>query len=141
MGERLSRAMIEPYFESVPMMNHPVSALIITRQARLGDSLRVLVTSLPGIGSVEVASDVSSKLVEKEDTPPALVLLALNSSYTDAETLLSLQQIKSTWPGARTAVLVKDERQYRVVETAGADVILYEGIIAAQLLNQIGELL
>jgi hypothetical protein len=90
---------------------------------------------------VKVASDHSSNLVEKENASPALVLLALDWSYADSEILLTLHQIKSTWPGARTAVLVEDEKQYQVVQTAGADVILFEGIIAAQLLKQIDELL
>jgi DNA-binding NarL/FixJ family response regulator len=123
------------------MKNHLPCVLIITRQDQLRESLRVLLTSLSRIGSVEVASDVSSNLVEKEDAPPALVLLALDSSYAYSETLLTLHQIKSTWPGARTAVLVEDERQYRVIQKAGADVILFAGIIAAQLLKQIDELL
>jgi DNA-binding NarL/FixJ family response regulator len=114
---------------------------IISRQEKLRDSLRVLLTSLPRIGSVEVAIEVSSSLVEKESASPALVLLALDSSDADSKTLLTLQQIKSTWPGARTAVLVEGERQYRLVQTAGVDIIFFEGIIAAQLLKQIDELL
>lgn len=123
------------------MTNQLPSVLIISKQEQLRGSLRVLLTSLPRIGSVEMASDVSSNLVEKEDAPPALVLLALDSSYTDAETLLTLHQIKSTWPDTRTVVLVEDKRQYRVVQTVGADVILFKGILASQMLKQIEELL
>jgi DNA-binding NarL/FixJ family response regulator len=141
MWERLSPDTIETYIESLPMINHLPSVRIISRQEQLRDSLRILLTSLSRIGSVEAVSDVSSSLVEKEDAPPDLVLLALDSSDADSETLLTLRQIMSAWPSARTAVLVKDERQYRVVQTAGADVILYEGIIAAQLLKQVDELL
>jgi DNA-binding NarL/FixJ family response regulator len=123
------------------MTNQLPSVLIITKQEQLRGSLRVLLTSLPRIGSVEMASDVSSNLVEKEDAPPALVLLALDSSYADAETLLTLHQIKSTWPDTRTVVLVEDKGQYRTVQTAGADVILFKGILASQMLKQIEELL
>lgn len=90
---------------------------------------------------MEVASEISASLVEKEAAPPALVVIALDSADADSETLLILHQIKSTWPGTRTAVLVEDERQYQLVQTAGVDVIFFEGIIAAQLLTQIEELL
>ena len=90
---------------------------------------------------MEVASEVSASLVEKEAGSPALVLLALDSTDADSETLLTLHQIRSSWPGARTAVLVEDERQYHLVQTAGVDIIFFEGIVAAQLLKQIDELL
>jgi hypothetical protein len=73
----------------------------------------VLLTSLSRIGSVEVASDVSANPVKEAEASPALVLLALDSSYVDSEIVLILHQIKSTWPGARTAVLVENESQYR----------------------------
>ena len=141
MWEWLRPATIETHFENLPMTNHLPSVLIIARQAQLRDSLRVFLTSLSRIGSAEVASDVSSNLVEKEDAPPTLVLLALDSSYTDAETLLALHQIKSTWPGARTAVLVEDEKQYQAVQTAGVDSVLFTGLLAAELLKKIEELL
>jgi DNA-binding NarL/FixJ family response regulator len=123
------------------MTNQLPSVLIINKQEQLRGSLRVLLTSLSRIGSVKVASDVSSKLVEVGDTPPALVLLALDSSYADAETLVTFHQIKSTWPGARTVVLVEDERQYQAVQTAGADSVLFNGLRAAELLKKIEWLL
>lgn len=123
------------------MKNQLPSVLIISRQEQLRDSLRILLTSLPGIGFVVVESEVSTCLIGKEAVPPALVLLALNSSNVETETLDSLRQIKSTWPDARTAVLVEDERQYRFVQGVGVDRILFHGIIAAQLLKQIDDLL
>jgi hypothetical protein len=90
---------------------------------------------------VESTSEVASDLIEEAKAQPALVLLALDSSYTDLETLHTLYEIQSAWPGARTAVLVADEKQYRVVQSVGVDLILFEGIIAAQLLKQIDALL
>ncbi len=104
------------------------------------DSLRILLTSVVGAGSVQAASDLST-LIRSADAPPALVLCAIESSNADSETLQTLQQIRSNWPGARTAVLVENEKQVRVLETAGVDTILFEGTNAAQLLKQIDELL
>jgi DNA-binding NarL/FixJ family response regulator len=123
------------------MANHIAKALIITRQEPLRESLRVLLASISKIGSVETASEVLPGLVEELDAPPALVLLALDSSYDVSETLHTLHQIKLHWPGAKTTVLVDNDSQYWTVQTAGADVILFEGIIAAQMLKRIDELL
>lgn len=119
------------------MTNRLPSMLIISRQEHLRDSLRILLSSLSKIGSVEGASDVSSNLAEEVSTTPALILLALDSSYADSEIHLTLRQIKFTWPSARIIVLAADESQHRVVQTAGADLILLEGISASHMLRQI----
>lgn len=88
-----------------------------------------------------MASDVSSSLAENEDAPPALVLVTLDSSAPDLETQTTLRQIRSAWPRSRIAILLRDESQAQVVSPAEVDIIFYEGIIAAQILKQIDELL
>ncbi len=122
-------------------MDQLLPALIIARQEQLRNSLQVLLASLPRIGSVELARIVPSSLDGREHAGPALVLLALDSSYTDAEILRTLRQLMSTWPAARTAVLVEDERQYQAVQTAGANLVVFKGIFAADMLKKIELLL
>jgi DNA-binding NarL/FixJ family response regulator len=141
MWECSSSATIGMEFENLPMINRLPWVLIIARQEQLRDSLQVLLTSLSGVGSVEVVGGLSSNLVEKDAAPAALVLLALDLSYSDSETLLPLQQIKSTWPGVKTVVLVEDERQYEFVQTIEVDVILFKGTRAALMLKHIEQLL
>jgi DNA-binding NarL/FixJ family response regulator len=122
-------------------MDQLLPALIIARQEQLRNSLQVLLASLSRIGPVELANAVPTNLDGKEHAGLALVLLALDSSYTDVEILQTLRQLKSTWPAARTAVLVEDERQYQAVQAAGANLVVFKGIFAAEILKKIELLL
>jgi DNA-binding NarL/FixJ family response regulator len=122
-------------------MDQLLSALIIARQEQLRNSLQVLLASLPRIGPVELANAVPSNLDGRERARPALVLLALDPSYTDAEILYTLRRLKATWPSARTAVLVEDERQYQAVQTTGVNLVVFKGIFAAEILKKIELLL
>lgn len=127
-------------FERMPMKNQ-YSVCIISKREQLRDSLRVLLSSLSTVGSVEVERDFSSSLAEREDAPPALVLFTLDSSDHDSEILPTLRQIRSAWPMTRIAILVRNESQAWEVPPAEVDIIFHEGITAAQILKQIDELL
>ncbi len=70
---------------------------------------------------------------------PTLALLDFDLS--DDNPLATLEQIKARQPKIWCAVLVDNEHEQQLAKTAGADVVLMKGVLAARFLTTIEELL
>jgi ribosomal protein S18 acetylase RimI-like enzyme len=114
-------------------------ALIVARSAQFRESLAVLVRSIPNIGRIEQAEDISSALAEHPELSPDLVLCDYES--VQDEPVGTLHRVKIRWPHSRCVVLVEDEDARCKAQAAGADVVLTKGVLAARLLEEIERLL
>ena len=115
------------------------SALIVADSAQLRDSLLILLRSIPGIEARHQASDGPSALAMSPALEPTLVLVDYKVARNGASKTLG--QIKAKWPQTQNVALVDDEGQVEQAETAGADVVLMKGVLAARLLETIEGLL
>jgi len=120
------------------MKNH-TPALIVARPGRVRDGLQALLTTVPQIGTVDLADDGPSALRMVRRRHPALVLLDINLHDDEVSTLL--RQIKARWPQTRCLVLADSVRLQQMARDAGADSVLLKGFPAAQLFATIEGLL
>jgi len=114
---------------------HRALVLIVACSVQFRESLSVLMRSIPHIGRIEQAEDISSALVE--DTEPAPDLLLCDYESVQDEPVGTLHRVKARWPQSRCVVLVEDEDARRKARAAGADVVLTKGVLAARLLEAI----
>jgi DNA-binding NarL/FixJ family response regulator len=121
-----------------PAVAGPLSALIVARSARFRESLAVLVSSLPQIGRIEQAEDITLALAA-DIAPPDLLLCDYESMRGEA--VDALRRTKARWPDVRCVVLVEDATAYRRARALDADIVLTKGVLAARLLDAIEGLL
>jgi DNA-binding NarL/FixJ family response regulator len=114
-------------------MAKPVTALVIAKIDPIGDSLLVLLQSLPQVEMVQRARSYPAARQLIKRTHPALVLL--DADVRDQKLIEAIQNIRLTWPQARIIVLVENEAQQQAARHAGADVAFIEGIQAKKLLD------
>jgi DNA-binding NarL/FixJ family response regulator len=98
-----------------------------------------LVRSIPQIGRVEQAQDLSLALLERDESPPDLMLCDFASVQDDG--LETLREVKARWPRVCCVLLVEDDRAYQRAQNAGVDAVLCKGVLAARLLEAIETLL
>lgn len=115
------------------------SALIVAKPGPLRDGLRALLTAMPQIGAVDMASDLPSALRTVFEHSPALVLL--DSDLTNGKVWLTVRRAKAKWPRAWCIFLANDLQQHQEAEAAGADAVLLKGFPAARLVAMIVRLL
>lgn len=115
------------------------SALIVAKPGPLRDGLRALLTAMPQIGAVDMASDVPSALRTVFEHSPTLVLL--DSDLTNGEVWLTVRRAKAKWPQAWCIFLANDLQQHQEAEAAGADAVLLKGFPPARLVAMIVRLL
>jgi DNA-binding NarL/FixJ family response regulator len=120
------------------MEDHP-SVLIVAPPGKLRESLRLLLASSSHVKSIRLADNHLSATWSNLSDGPDAAILALDPF--GEETLTILQKIQQNWPKTRTVILVDSEQEYKLVKSAGADVIFMKGIRAANLLKAIEELL
>lgn len=120
-------------------MVYPKSALIIARPGQLRSSLQVLLAAIPHIEKVVLADDGPSGLAMVTEHRPTVMLLDCELFYEKLELILG--QIKAGGPQTQCLVLVDDEQQHQVAESAGADVVLMKGILASKFYATVEELL
>ena len=113
-------------------MAKPVTTLVIASIDPMGESLLVLLQSLPQIKVVERARNYPAARQRIEYTPPVLVVLDADSC--DHKLLEAVQCIKISWPQARIIVLAENEPQEQTARLAGADAAFIKGIQAKKLL-------
>lgn len=114
-------------------MANPVTALVIAKIDRIGESLLVLLQSLPQIDMVQRARNYPAARQLIEHTPPVLVLVDAESR--DHRMTEIVRNIKVSWPQARIIVLVENEPQEQTARLAGADAAFIKGIQARKLLD------
>ncbi len=114
-------------------MVKPVTALVIAKIDPIGDSLLVLLQSLPQVETVQRAKSYPAARQLIKHTHPALVLLDADSH--DQKLIEAVQSIRLSWPQIRIIVLVENEAQQQVARQAGADAAFIEGIQAKKLLD------
>lgn len=114
-------------------MTKPVTALVIAKIDPMGDSLLVLLQSLPQIEIVQRARNYQAARQLTIHPPPVVVVLDADSH--DLELTKAVQGIKVNWPRARIIVLVENEPQEQTARLAGADAAFTKGIQAKKLLE------
>jgi DNA-binding NarL/FixJ family response regulator len=114
-------------------MANPVTALVIAKIDQIGESLLVLLQSLPQIDLVQRARNYLAARQLIEHMPPVLVLVDADSR--DHSMTEDVRDIKIRWPQARIIVLVENEPQEQTARLAGADAAFIKGIQAKKLLD------
>jgi DNA-binding NarL/FixJ family response regulator len=119
-------------------MDTPALALIAARPLSLRYSLLALLARLPQIASIHSVEDAPSALAAVAITQPRLVVLDVNLLGEGSRSVLA--QMKASAPAARTVILVDQITQQELLSTS-ADLVLLKGYPAAELFNQIEQLL
>lgn len=114
-------------------MARPALALVIARADSIGDSLLVLLQSLPQIDKVQRIKSYSAARQLKEQIYPALVLL--DTDLPDRKLIEEVRSIKTGWPQARIIILVENEAQQQTARQFGADAAFIKGVQAKKLLD------
>ncbi len=114
-------------------MANPVTALVIAKIDPIGESLLVLLQSLPQIEGIRRTRNYPAARQLIEHQHPVLVLL--DADLRDDKLTEIVQGIKASWPQARIIVLVENELQQQTARLAGADVAFIKGIQAKKLLD------
>lgn len=114
-------------------MANPVTALVIAKIDPIGESLLVLLQSLPQIETVQRVRNYPAARQLLKHTYPALVLLDTDSR--DHKLIEVVENIKVSWPQTRIIALVENESQQQAVRQAGVDAAFIKGIQAKKLLD------
>ena len=120
-------------------MRNPRSTLIIARPGQLRDSLQVLLAAIPQLGVVNQADDGPTGLALTTIECPTLVFLGFD--LPKHELLKTLKQAKIKWPRTPSIALVDNPHDDQAAKTAGADIVLMKGVLAAKLSTMIEDLL
>ncbi len=113
-------------------------ALIVAQPGSLRNSLQTLLTTLPSIEIIAETRDMSTLLRMGNSFQPDLVLIETNAGNN---LFVVVQQIKKAWLNTRCVVLVDSKEQKETAIAAGADLTLFKGCRATDLINQIEGLL
>lgn len=124
---------------SVGMTQGEESILIVARPERLREALRVLLTPMPRLDTINSVDNVPSALKTVVEQAPRLVLLDANLS--DSEIKAALRQIKIEQPDTYCIVLAHSGRQEQMARLAGADEVVLKGLPAAGLLSTVSKVL
>jgi DNA-binding NarL/FixJ family response regulator len=122
-------------------MTQTPSILLIAQPGYLRDSLQVLLTALSGGRQVVLANSWSRETVSVVNSQPDLALVVLEPGSQGPEEGANVGQIKSAWPQTRLVVLLDTDKQRQAIAFAGADRIWFKGALAAQMLDEIEDLL
>jgi DNA-binding NarL/FixJ family response regulator len=120
-------------------MNGDTSTLLAVRPGPLLDALRVLMSTIPRIGTVREARDAPSMLDIVIQHHPVLVLL--EAGLPGGGGWSAIERIKAVWPQAQCLVLADTCQEKRAARAANADAVLLKGLPPAQLVETIEGLL
>ena len=113
--------------------------LVIAKPGRIGNSLQVLVNSMPGLKVVGLATNYISAMHMMIHYHPALVLL--DGDLPDNQAWAVLQQMQLKQPRTPCLFFVSSIQQQRAARAAGARAALLKGFEAAELFSTIETLL
>lgn len=114
-------------------MANPLTALVIAKIDPIGDSLLVLLQSLPQIETVRRTRTFPAARQSLEHLHPTLVLLDADSR--EHKLIETVREIKLSWPETRVIALVENESQQQTARLTGADAAFIKGIQAKKLLD------
>lgn len=114
-------------------------AMIVARPGRRRESLRALLMAAPQVATVAQVNDWPQALRESAGCPPALVVVDIDLSADEVQTLV--RQLKARWPQTPSIILTDTIRQQEAAEAAGADAALLKGFSATELFVTMEELL
>lgn len=114
-------------------------ALIAARPGPLRNSLFSLLTTLPGIDAVAESKGPESLLRLCSQLEPDL--LVIEGALANEGLAQMLHEIRAKWQRSRVLVLVGNVEQERTAALAGADLILFSGCRARQLMQAMADLL
>lgn len=121
------------------MIKRATIALILVQPGPLQQSLQTLLTTLPEIEIVAEARSLEALQQAGPEFQPDLILLEAGlAGECMGATLRHWQQ---KWPQTKLIVLVETAVQRETAVAAGADVVLFKGFRAAQLIARIEALL
>jgi DNA-binding NarL/FixJ family response regulator len=110
-------------------------SLLIGQPGPLRDGLGYLLVSMAQTKEVGYEDDISSALCRGNEPHPDLVLLIGDASSSGLGQALSRLRLK--WPLARYVVMVDDEHDLQMAQSAGADRVLLKGCRADKLVEAI----
>ena len=116
-----------------------MSVLIVARPGRRRDNLRALLKAVPQLNNINQADDGSAALCLVNGQCPSLILL--DSSLSEPETKLVLEQVKTKLPPAHCLVLADTPEQWRLAEASHADAVLAADFSIANFLTATENLL
>ncbi|MCA9951457.1 MAG: hypothetical protein KDE48_17530 [Anaerolineales bacterium] len=119
-------------------MKHVTIALIVAQPGPLRNSLQTLLTTFPDIEIVAEARTPATLMRLGDTLQPDLVLIEADEKNATA---VALQQIKREWLHSKCVVLVDTQRQMATAVAAGADLTLFKGCRATELIDKIEALL
>jgi two-component system nitrate/nitrite response regulator NarL len=114
-------------------MTNPVTVLVIAKVDPIGESLLVLLQSLPQVETAQRARNYLDAQQMLKHVYPALVLL--DADTPEHKLIEAVRDIKFSWSQARLIVLVENESQHQIARLAGADAAFIKGIQAKKLLD------
>ena len=118
-------------------MSRQIEVLVIGRPSHFRNSIHLLLASISKIEKTNLADDVES--ASKVTGVPVVVILDTDEGNSRLSETIS--KIKTTWPLAGLIILVEEELDYQVAQTAGADVLLRKGFPAARFIDAVETLL
>ena len=121
------------------------TALLVIQPGPLRNSLKSFLSTFPAIEVLAEARDMSVLWrLGRELRPDLIVIEAGLPGYgLDQERQLAviLKRLKDELPAARCLVLVENAEQHQAAEAAGADIVIFKGYRAPELVHCIEELL
>ena len=114
-------------------------ALVVGQPGPLRTGLEYFLMSLPQIGVVNPADDVSSALGMMQEHNPGLILL--DGTRTNGEAWAALGSIRAECPQSRVLVVTDSVQQQRDAMATGADAAFIIGLPPAKLFEVVEGLL
>jgi DNA-binding NarL/FixJ family response regulator len=103
----------------------------------LREGLRAALNALHGLETVGLA-DTAAHVLDMVREP---TFVLLSTGGRENSNLAAIQKIKVRWPAVRCVVLVDTVAQQQAAKAAGAEEALIKGILPADLLGRIEDLL
>ena len=114
-------------------------AFIVAKPGSLRSSLHALLSTLPQIEVVAEANGLSTLCRIGSRIKPDLVLIEADLIRTGLQK--EMRSLRNACPQAHCIVLVENEEQQHAAESSGANVVIFKGFRAAQLMKEIEALM
>lgn len=114
-------------------MQTKTNVLLVDDQPRARNSLKALLSTLPGVDQIYEAGDGQEAVRLVQRFVPQIVLMDIRMPVLDG--LEATRQIKAGWPRVRVIVLSMYTDRAEEALAAGADVFISKGEPAERLLN------
>jgi DNA-binding NarL/FixJ family response regulator len=125
---------VEFLFKQVGRMEPAIC--IIIQGERLRRSLQVVLLAMATTGRIN-AYATCTEAVLAEVTPPEPALILFDCGVDPVKPPPNLPLLRSRWPQARMVAIVEDDAAAALAGEAGVDLVVVQGVPAAQLANAI----